>query len=388
MENTVRTVIRNTPIRVLHIAGTMAPGGIETFLVNLHGHIDPSRMTFDYAVHAQADGAYAKRVKELGAQVYLLPRLSSAPLANFKEVGRLVRENRYDVVVRHTPNAMITPQLIAAKKNGARTICHAHNESDPMKAAHFAGRLLMDRAADMRIACSEGAGRWMFGNRPFVVMKNAIDVANFAYRTEREERIREAFGLKHAHVYGHIANFRPEKNHAYLLEVFRFIKDADPDAVLLCLGDGPLRPEIEAQIREKGLDKRVILAGTRNDVADIMCAMDVLLFPSVFEGLPVTLIEAQAACLPVLLSENITKDVEVTDGLLSFYSIDVPPADWANKAAAMMRETLSHPKQEYRIPQTEKIAAHGYDMATMCETYQDLIEKLALDKTGTGNGDK
>lgn len=372
----------------MHIAGTMAPGGIETFLVNLHGHINPERMTFDYAVHAQAEGAYAERVKALGGRVYLLPRLSSDPAGNLREIGRLVRENRYDVVVRHTPNAMITPQLIAAKKNGARTICHAHNESDPMKAAHYAGRLLMNRAADARIACSENAGRWMFGSKPFVVMKNAIDSSKFAYRREGEERIRKEFGLESAHVYGSIANFRPEKNHAYLLEVFRLIKDADPDAVLLCLGDGPLRQEIETKIPEKGLEESVILAGTRSDVADVMCAMDVLLFPSVFEGLPVTLIEAQAACLPVLLSESITRDVEITDGLLSFYSIDKAASDWAEKAAEMMREALSHPKQERRIPQTERIAAHGYDMAAMCEAYQDLIAKLVLNGAVTGDDGK
>ena len=376
MENTARTVTGNTPVRVLHIAGTMAPGGIETFLVNLHGHIDPARMTFDYAVHAQADGACAKRVKEMGGRVFLLPRLSSDPAGNLKEIGRLVREMRYDVAVRHTPNAMVTPQLLAAKKNGAKTILHAHNESDPMKAAHLAGKLLMNRAADARIACSEGAGRWMFGNRPFVVMKNAIDIPAFAYRPEREEGVRKELGLDGAHVYGSIANFRPEKNHAYLLEVFRLIRENDPDAVLLCLGDGLLRPEIENAVREKGLEGCVILAGTRNDVADVMSAMDVLLFPSVFEGLPVTLIEAQAACLPVLLSETITHDVEVTEGLLSFLPIDVSPSVWAAAAAEQMEKACSTPKMTARAQQRDAIAAHGYDMETMCGAYQDFIEKL------------
>ena len=368
----------NRKTRVLHIAGTMAPGGIETFLVNLHEHIDPERMTFDYAVHAQAEGAYAERVKALGGRVYLLPRLSSDPVGNLREIGRLVRENGYDVVVRHTPNAMITPQLLAAKKNGAGTILHAHNESDPMKLAHVAGKLLMNRAVDVRIACSEGAGRWMFGSQPFVVMKNAIDIGKFVYREAAEARIRKEFGLESAHICGSIANFRPEKNHTYLLEVFRLIREADPDAVLLCLGDGDRRQEIETSVREKRLQDSVILAGTRNDVADVMCAMDVLLFPSVFEGLPVTLIEAQAACLPVLLSETVTKDVCVTDGLITYASIDVPADVWAEQARAMMDHALAVPKHEKRVQQKEQIAAHGYDMKQMCGAYQELIEKLCI----------
>ena len=140
----------------------------------------------------------------------------------------------------------------------------------------------------------------------------------------------------------------------------------------------PIYEQIEEQIRETGQEACVILAGTRNDVADIMCAMDVLLFPSVFEGLPVTLIEAQAACLPVLLSETVTKDVCVTDGLITYASIDVPADVWAEQARAMMDHALAVPKHEKRVQQKEQISAHGYDMKQMCGAYQELIEKLCI----------
>ncbi|MBR0172844.1 MAG: glycosyltransferase family 1 protein [Lachnospiraceae bacterium] len=367
---------KHAPIRVLHIAGSLAPGGIETFLMNLHEQIDKERFAFDYAVNQLSEGDYANRARALGGNIFVLPRLSSHPVSNLRSTGRLVRDNRYDVVIRHTANAMVTPQLLVAKKNGAKTILHAHNESDPMKAAHVAGRLLMGRAADARIACSEGAGRWMYGRQPFVVMKNAIDIRKFAYSAEGEARIRKEFRLGEAHLYGSIANFRPEKNHAYLLEVFRLIKDSDPDAKLLCLGDGALRASIESAIREKHLEDSVILAGTRADVADVMSAMDVLLFPSLFEGLPVTLIEAQAAGLSVLLSENVTKDVVVTDGLVSYLPIDVMALVWAKEARVLMSDALARPKQEKRIQQTETIAGHGYDMKTVSKQYMELAEAL------------
>ena len=371
---------KNQPVRVLQIAGTLAPGGIESFLVNLHEHMDLSRVTFDYAVHAQAEGAYAERVKAMGARVYLLPRLSHDPAGNLREIGRLVRENRYDVVVRNTPNAMITPQLIAAKKNGAGTVLHAHASLDPMKAAHFAGRLLVDRAADVRVACSEAAGRWMFGKRTFTLMKNAVDLGKFAYRAEAEARIRDEFHLEGAHLYGAIGNLRPEKNHRYTLEVFRKIKDADDAAVLLCVGDGALRPEIEARIRELHLDDSVILAGMRNDVADIMCALDVLFFPSLFEGMPVTLIEAQASGLPVLLSDRITRDAEVTKGLMTYLSIDGAPELWAEHAAGKMAEINAAQKPSMRIQQTQTIAEHGYDIERMAGEYRDMIVRLATER--------
>lgn len=367
---------RTAPIRVLHITGMLSPGGIESFLMNLHTHIDRDRLTFDFAVHMRTEGDYGERMEALGGSVCLLPRLTADFAGNLREIRRLVTEKRYDVVVRHSPNAMITPQLLAAKKGGAKTVCHAHNETDPKKAAHYAGRLLMNRAADACHACSEGAGRWMFGNRPFTVLKNAIDIEAFRYRPDGEARIRAEFGLGQARIYGNIANFRREKNHLYLLKVFRLIRERDPEAVLICLGDGALRGEIEEAVREQHLEDSVILAGTRGDVADMMSAMDVLLFPSVFEGLPVTLVETQAACLPALVSDRVTKDAEVTERLLRFMPIDGAPDTWAKEALRMMEETRAEEKVTRRVPQTASIAAHGYDIRKLAERYADLMEAL------------
>jgi len=358
------------PVRVLHIVGAMYPGGMENFIMNLYEHIDRSKVQFDFAVHARKPGDYKDRIEAMGGRIFELPRLTRHPVQNLRALNRLVRDNGYAVVVRHTANALVTPQLLAARLGGALTVCHSHNETDPARMLHYAGRMLMRISADRRMACSQKAGEWMYGKLPFEVVRNAIDIDRFAYSEEGERRIRSQTGTAGAHIYGHIANFIASKNHMFLIDVFEQIAEKDPDAVLLCLGEGELRPAIEAKIASCRCRDRIILAGMRTDVADCMSAMDVLLFPSVFEGLPLTLIEAQAASLPCLVSDTVTENVVVTEGLVSFESIREPAGVWAGRAAELMEAGRKAEKKSIRRPQKESIAAAGYDISKVAAEYE------------------
>lgn len=359
----------NEPIRILHIVGAMYPGGMENFIMNLYRNIDRTRFQFDFIVHQQKDNDYTEEIEKLGGRVYLLPRLTRKPFSNLHRIRRLVRENHYPMVIRHTANALVAPQLLAAKSAGAVTVCHSHNETDPQLRLHRMGQKLMRRAADIRLACSEKAGHWMYGDQSFEVIHNAIDIPRFAYRESKATKIREEFHLEGKHAYGNIANFIASKNHSYLLRIYREIIKLDPDAVCFCLGEGDLRPQIEEEIKELHLEERVILTGIRGDVPDFMSALDVLVFPSRFEGLPLTLIEAQAAGLPSLISDTITGDVIVTEGIVQQLSIELDPKEWAERAVLLAKE------QSDRTCPYESIAAAGYDIRQLVQWYQEFIQK-------------
>lgn len=361
------------PVRILNIVGAMYPGGIENFIMNLYRHIDRTRYQFDFCVHDRRDGDYVPEIESMGGKVYLLPRLTRHPVRNLAAIEKLVRREDYPIVIRHTANALIAPQLLAAKRGGAITICHSHSSTDPQLTLHRIGRRMMKKAADVRIACTPEAGKWMYGDLDFQVIRNAIDIDTFLYSRERTRKISEEFHLEGRHVYGHIGNFFAAKNHLYLLKIYKEILDRDPDAACFCIGDGECRPQIEAGIRDLGLSGKVILTGLRRDVPDFMSALDVMIFPSTYEGLPLTLIEAQAAGLPSLISDRITKSVILTDGVIEQRSIDGNPADWAKEA---IRIAESHPD---RTCQREKIAAAGYDVTALARWYEQFFARL-LDK--------
>ena len=352
--------------------GAMYPGGMENFIMNLYEKIDREKFQFDFVVHVQKENDYREQIRALGGNVYEVPRLTKDPLGSLMQLYKIVKKNKYDIVIRHTANALVSLQLLAAKLAGAKTICHSHNETDPQKTIHKLGKICMKFATDKRLACSPNAGKWMFGNQDFEVIHNAINVDKFIYDEKKAASIKQEFQLEGKHVYGHIANFIESKNHMFLLEVYKEIADRDEKAVFFCLGEGDLRPQIEEKVRQLKLEKRVILTGIRHDAQNFMSAMDVLIFPSFFEGLPLTLIEAQIAALPAVISDTITKDVVVTKGLVFMESIEQTPFDWAKKAM----EVLENTKTSKRECQRTSIQDAGYDMDALSKWYEAYFEDL------------
>ena len=361
------------PVKILQIVGSMHPGGIENFVMNLYEHIDRESFPFDFIVHKQQEGDYTERIEELGGHIYLLPRLTRHPIRNLRGIYRLVKQNHYDIVIRHTPNALVAPQLLAARLAGAHTICHAHSETDNQKVLHMLGKVLMKLAAQRRIACSVNAGKWMFGKSSYEIVHNAVDISAFQYSTEKEEMIREEFNLGQRHIYGHVGNFVWSKNHLLMLNIFKEIKKSDRDAVLFFVGQGTMQKEIEEEISKLGLRDSVILTGVRKDVSVLMSAFNMLLFPSVYEGLPLTLIEAQAAGLPCLISDSITPDVIVTNGLVKRYSLRQSAEAWAAQAVCMVNRNIGNSRQCQR----KQIADAGYDLAVLTKWYEKYFTDIA-----------
>ena len=318
------------PIRILHIVTYMGRGGLETMLMNYYRAIDRTKVQFDFLTHRDFRADYDEEIEALGGKIFRLPNLNPFSRSYLGALDRFFREHpEYRIVHSHL-DCMSAIPLKAAKKHGVPVrIGHAHNSNQPRDAKYllklFFKRMIAGQATQL-FACSEEAGRWMFGNADFRVLNNAIDAGKYAFDADIRSTVRRELGLPaDALVVGHVGRFDPQKNHRFLVEIFEKMPE---DARLLLVGDGVLRPDVERQAEALGIRDRVLFTGVRTDVDRLLQAMDVFLMPSLFEGLPVSIVEAQAAGLPCLISDKVPIECKKTE-LVTQIPLDASPDEWA-----------------------------------------------------------
>lgn len=346
------------PIRVLQVVTHMNRGGLETMLMNYYRHMDREKVQFDFLVHRQERAAYDDEIEALGGIIHRLPRLIpwSGTYRNALD-SFFAAHPEYRIVHVHQ-DCLSSVILKAAKKHGIPVrIAHSHT-SNQDKNLKYLIKLFYKRSipvyATELFACGKQAGDWMFGGAPYRVMNNAIDTQIYRYDPAMAGNIRRDLGIpEDALVLGHVGRFSPQKNHVFLLDIFGEVCNMEPNAYLLLVGDGELRPKIEEKIRAMGLSDRVILTGVRGDVPELMQAMDVFVFPSLYEGLPVTLVEAQAAGLPCFISDSIPADCDLTV-LVERYSLENSALSWAEKICGVRRSQHADMRAE--------IAKAGFDI--------------------------
>ena len=352
------------PIRILHIVTYMGRGGLETMLMNYYRAIDRAKVQFDFLTHRDFRADYDDEIEALGGKIYRLPNLNPFSRSYLGALDRFFREHpEYRIVHSHL-DCMSAIPLKAAKKHGVPVrIGHAHNSNQPRDAKYllklFYKRMIAGQATQL-FACSEEAGRWMFGNADFRVLNNAIDAGKYAFDADIRSTVRHELGLPaDALVVGHVGRFDPQKNHRFLVEIFEKMPE---DARLLLVGDGVLRPDVEQQAEALGIRDRVLFTGVRTDVDRLLQAMDVFLMPSLFEGLPVSIVEAQAAGLPCLISDKVPIECKKTD-LVTQIPLDASPAEWTkavvSAAKTPRRDTL------------EQIREAGFDIRANAEWLQN-----------------
>ncbi|MFW3170391.1 glycosyltransferase [Geodermatophilus sp. CPCC 206100] len=330
------------PVRVLHIVGSMDRGGVETWLMEVFGHVDRSRLAMDVLVHTAAPGAYDDEARRLG--VSIIPCAPSSRPARFaRRFLRTVRSGRYDVVHSHVHHFSAYPLGLARLAGVPVRIAHSHADTSSVQATaglvrriYFAtaGRLL-DLVATDRLGASVPAGRALFGPRWPDRPRDRLVHYGFDFRRFDAPldaaAVRRDLGLApDAFVVGHVGRFDEGKNQTFLLDVVARVARCDPRTVLLLVGEGPLRGDVERQARERGLADRVVFAGTRADVPAVMrAAMDVFVLPSLHEGLGIVGLEAQAAGLPCVLSDAVPREVTVVPELTRFLPLQ-GAADWVD----------------------------------------------------------
>ena len=302
--------------------------GIATVMLNYAGHMRRDGLQLDFLANNDVPAELREAIRAMGSRLHVVPGRNRRPLGYMRDVRRIVRENGYDVVHAHGNSCTLAVDLLAAKLGGARARCpHSHNTYSTAPLTHRLLRPLFDRLYTRGFACSEAAGRWLFGKRPFTVLNNGTDIARYRFDASARAECRGALGIGNRLAVGHVGHFTDQKNHAFLLDAFERSLARDPDRVLVLVGDGPNRPAIEAAVREKGLEMSVILTGVRRDVPRLLSAMDLMALPSRFEGLPNVLVEWQASGLPVLASDVVDPAADMTGGI-RFLPLDMDV--WTN----------------------------------------------------------
>ena len=327
--------------RVLHIVSSLGSGsGVLSVLMNYHRQIDRTRLQFDYLSFRQTEGTYESEILTLGGRVYHCSRPSLAP-AFQRELESFFRAHagEYDIIHCHPlfASAVFAP---AAKRHGVtRVIQHSHTSrfsAKPLSAArNFLTLLFFGRRATDYAACSEAAKRVFFWVKPqnVYLMENAIDLTHFAFSPEARSAIRNAYQIpEDAVVLGHVGRFSREKNHKFLLEVFAQYLLLQPSARLLLIGDGAEMDAVRRQAESLGCAGRVIFAGRTGEVARLYSAMDLFLLPSIFEGLGLVALEAQANGLPCLVSDRVPEEARLGPAL-SFLPLEAGSLAWAQALA-------------------------------------------------------
>ncbi len=338
-----------SPLHVLHVIGSLDPGGVESWLLGLANETRPHLNTYVCVLGNKA-GSLEDAALDAGIKVLRCP-LRPAVSFPIRFLGLLRRERPH---ILHAHVHCFSGYLVAlARWAGVPVrVAHSHNASDgrgngfARRAYRVIARALVARHATHGIAASGVAGDDLFGagwqkDSRFRIIRCGVDLKPFA-SSRPSSHIRAELGLPdEAPVVGHVGRFDRQKNHTFVIEVARVLSAAEPTVRFLFVGEGPSRPSVEQLAREAGLAQRCVFAGRRRDVPRILLgAIDCLLFPSLWEGLPVALVEAQAAGLPIVASDRITREVSIVPGLVTFLSLAEGPERWAHA----VREGLRTPR--------------------------------------------
>lgn len=367
------------PIRILQVIGIMNRGGAETLIMNLYRNIDRTRVQFDFVVHTGADGMFDAEIIELGGTIYHCPKYVITNHFYYKRWwNNFLKEHSKDYVAVHGHiGSTASIYLSIAKKYGLYTIAHSHSAGKIISVKDIVYKVMSyntRNVADYFFGCSELAGIKRYGikvvanPKKFSVLNNAIEVNRFVFDKETRSKIRRELSIDDNQlVIGHIGRFDKAKNQTFLVSIFNEFQKNDKNAKLILVGTGENIEFIRTQISDLGIDNNVILTGVRSDAYDLLQAFDLFVFPSIYEGLPVTVIEAQAAGLKCLLSDTITNEVDIT-GLVEYMSLNSPAIEWAKKILDMIPYD--------RNDTSEKIKKAGYDIMTTAQQLTDFYLKI------------
>lgn len=376
MDGIERMKDKNEPIRVLNLFTIMNRGGAETMVMNYYRKLDKSRVQFDFMVHRPERGAYDDEIESLGGKIYRMPAIRPWTAMQYRKVVRKFYEDHpeYKIIHSHMSELGYYDFLEAEKAGIPVRICHAHSRPygiDIKSPVRWYYKTLMIPHISHMFMCGEEAGEWLFGKKNksrFIQLNNAIDTENYRFNEKKRNKLRRDLDLTNQLVIGHVGGFCTPKNHLFIIDIFEQVYKKNKTAVLVLVGDGEDRDKIEEKVRQHDLAEAVRFLGVRSDIQDLLQVMDVFLFPSLFEGLSVASIEAQAAGLPVLISDKVPIECQKTD-LVQVVSLNESPSVWAER-------TLEAAKT-IRRDTSEEIKEAGFDIKENAKFLQDFYIRAA-----------
>ena len=360
------------PIRILNLFTIMNRGGAETMVMNYYRNTDRSKAHFDFVVHRQERGAYDDEIELLGGKIYRMPAIRPWTATQYRKIIRAfyAQHPEYQIIHSHMSELGYYDFIEAERAGVPVRICHAHNRPhgiDLKSPVRWYYKTMMMPHITHMFMCGEESGEWLFGKKnrnSFIQLNNAIEASQYRYNEETREWIRKQLGLSDQLVVGHVGRFNPQKNHPFIIDVFEAVHRQWPDSVLLLVGDDSCDDgkQIHHKVKSLGLENNVKFLGIRSDVSDLLQAMDVFLFPSLFEGLSVASIEAQASGLPLLISDKVPIECKKTSSV-QVISLTSPPEIWAQKVIEAAHTD--------RVDTYDEIAAAGFDIAENAKWLQN-----------------
>lgn len=364
-------------IRILQIGMSSNLGGIETFIMNLYRSIDRSKIQFDFVDFSEKGLYYENEIKQMGGNIYKVVSRRKNWVKNKKMLEKIIEENDYKIIHYNTNTlSYYTPVEIALKKN-IKIILHSHSEWKGKKLKtillhkiHYF-KFLKASNKIIKLACSNEAGKYLFGNKEFKIIKNGIDIDKFRFDYNKRIETRKKLKIgENTTVIGHVGAFRKEKNHKLLIDVYNEYLKINENSILVLLGEGPLKNQIKAKVRKLGIENKVEFLGNIDNVEYFYPAFDIFLLPSLFEGLAIVLIEAQTSGVNCLISNTITKESKINSNVVRF-DINRNAKDWADEIEKLQKSVINRTKINSNLLQWDK----KYLAAEMEEIYTNLVNK-------------
>lgn len=333
-------------IRVAHIIGKWLGGGVESVVMNYYRNIDRDKVQFDFICDDDSTKIPYEEIESLGGKVILIPPYQKV-FKYHKRLKQVLKDGNYKIVHSHI-NTLSVFSLYAAKcaKVPIR-IAHSHSTTNKVEKKKNIIKVILrpfvKLFANEYMCCSELAGRWLFGNKKYdsgkvYLLNNAIDLNKFKYDENARKSIRSELDIQdNTLVVGHAGRFVEQKNHSYLIDIFNEIHKFNDNTKLLLLGDGPLLSKMKDKVHSLSLDENVVFLGSRQDAYRYYSAMDIFVFPSLYEGLGLVGVEAQATGLYCLVANNLPNEVAVTNNI-KFLSITAEPKNWASIALEKLND--------------------------------------------------
>ncbi|MFJ7747168.1 glycosyltransferase family 1 protein [Peribacillus sp. NPDC097295] len=365
-----------SPLRILHVVVNMNRGGAETLIMNLYRNIDRSKIQFDFLT--SKEGVFDSEILALGGRVHRIPYLTDVGHFTYKKhLDTFFKKNDYKVVHAHM-DKMSGLILQSAKKAGIpKRISHSHNtQSEGSLPARlykwYVGKLILPNATNF-FACSNKAAQWLFNkeNKKAEILKNGIEYKEFTFSPDIRKQVRKELDiLDDTFVLGHVGRLAQQKNHTFLVDIFTDYLKQKENSILILVGDGPLRADILKKVRNLKLESKVKFIGIRSDINRILQGFDVFVFPSLHEGLPVSLIEAQAAGLPCLISDDISKEVDLGIKLIQF----LPIHDRSIWTAHLIEIAT---RQMTRNIKSDSLSKQGYSISETADKIKDFYLSMS-----------
>ena len=343
-------------------------GGISTVIMNYYEQIDCNQFHLDFVVNDYIEPIYREIMEKRGSAIYEVKR-NSSPWAYCISLIKLIKEKHYEIVYVHGNSCTMAVDLFAAMLGGCRKrIAHVHNSMCQHIVVHKVLRPLFELCCTERVACSQAAGQWLFGKKKYVILPNGIDVEKYKYCLYVRNTVRKKLGLENKFIVGHVGFFNEQKNHKRLFAIFQKLLMQNENSHLLCIaGDENIPDKYQRMIEKLNIATNVTILTQRTDVNILLMAMDVFVFPSLYEGLGVSVIEAQASGLPCIVSDRIPQEANVTN-TLRYVSLQATNDEWIENINLACAERLD------RCAYNERMLGGIFDINANGNRLQQLFE--------------